>query len=243
MAPQITVVSIVYWTLCSGEDQSSASLAFVRGIYRGPMNSPHLGPVTQNMFLFDDVIMDMIICKMAAILFRPPCFQLSTAGSNSSHAARGHVECRVEFYPALLYEWFHWHCHQTETWWRHEICSITAAVISRVFLAKMVKNIWHHIVSPRKQKRNDTCWYFSVACNQIKSIISILLTDDPIHVLRNISMFRSHVNNTILGKHCHIGPRAITGSYLRSFYMGSLWYTILHRNSSETHITQKRHRP
>ena len=37
--------------------QSSASLAFVRGIHRGPVNSPHKWPVTQKMFPFDDVIM------------------------------------------------------------------------------------------------------------------------------------------------------------------------------------------
>ena len=45
----------------SGTDQrnhqSSASLAFVRGIHRWPVNSPHKGPVTQKMFPFDDVIM------------------------------------------------------------------------------------------------------------------------------------------------------------------------------------------
>ena len=38
--------------------QSSASLAFVRGINRSPVNSPHKRPVTRNMFPFDDVIMD-----------------------------------------------------------------------------------------------------------------------------------------------------------------------------------------
>ena len=37
--------------------QSSASLAFVRGIHRGPVNSPHKWPVTGKMFPFDDVIM------------------------------------------------------------------------------------------------------------------------------------------------------------------------------------------
>ena len=44
MAFQITGVSIVYSTICSGTDQrkyqSSASLAFVRGIHRWPVNSP-----------------------------------------------------------------------------------------------------------------------------------------------------------------------------------------------------------
>ena len=39
--------------------QSSTSLAFVRGIHRGPVNSPHKGPVTWNMLPFDDAIMCM----------------------------------------------------------------------------------------------------------------------------------------------------------------------------------------
>ena len=37
--------------------QRSASLAFVRGSPRWPMNSSHKGPVTRKMFPFDDVIM------------------------------------------------------------------------------------------------------------------------------------------------------------------------------------------
>ena len=60
MASQITSLTIVYATVYSGEDQrkhqSSASLAFVRGINRWPVNSPHKGPVTRKMFPFDDVI-------------------------------------------------------------------------------------------------------------------------------------------------------------------------------------------
>ena len=61
IASQITSLTIVYSTVYSGTDQrkhqSSASLAFVRGIHRGPVNSPHKGPVTRKMFPFDDVIM------------------------------------------------------------------------------------------------------------------------------------------------------------------------------------------
>ena len=45
MASQITSLTIVNSTVYSGGDQirhqSSASLAFVRGIHRGPVNSPH----------------------------------------------------------------------------------------------------------------------------------------------------------------------------------------------------------
>ena len=56
IAPQITCVSIVCSTVGSGADQrkhqSSASLAFVPGIHRWPVNSPHKGPVTRKMFPF-----------------------------------------------------------------------------------------------------------------------------------------------------------------------------------------------
>ena len=58
---RLTSRTIVYSTIFSGTDQrkhqSSASLAFVRGIRRWPVNSPHKGPVTRKMFLFDNVIM------------------------------------------------------------------------------------------------------------------------------------------------------------------------------------------
>ena len=65
VASQITSLLIVYLTVYLGEDQikhqSSASLAFVWGIHRRPMNSPHKWPVTRKMFSLDDVIMPMIL--------------------------------------------------------------------------------------------------------------------------------------------------------------------------------------
>ena len=61
MGSEIYGVSIVYSTVCPGADQrkhqSSAPLAFVKGIYRWPVNSLHKVPVTLKMFPFDDVIM------------------------------------------------------------------------------------------------------------------------------------------------------------------------------------------
>ena len=58
MASQITGISIVCSTACSGAHQrkhhSSASLAFERGWL---VDSPHKGPVTRKMFLLDDVLM------------------------------------------------------------------------------------------------------------------------------------------------------------------------------------------
>ena len=62
---KISSVSIVCSTVGSGADQrkhqSSAPLAFVRGIHLWPVNAPCKRPVTRKMFPFDDVIM-------------PPCF-------------------------------------------------------------------------------------------------------------------------------------------------------------------------
>ena len=56
MASHMTSLAVVYSTVYSGADQrkhqSSASLAFVRGIHRWLVNSPHKGPVMRKMFLF-----------------------------------------------------------------------------------------------------------------------------------------------------------------------------------------------
>ena len=57
IASLTTVYLIVYSRVDQRRHQSSASLAFVRGIHRRPVNSPHKGPVTRKMVPFDDVIM------------------------------------------------------------------------------------------------------------------------------------------------------------------------------------------
>ena len=67
IASQITSLTFVYLTVYSDADQrknqSSESLAFVREIHRGAVNSLHKRPVTRNMFPFDDVIMWLHIQK------------------------------------------------------------------------------------------------------------------------------------------------------------------------------------
>ena len=63
MASQIIAVSIVCSTVCSGAErhQGSASLAFVTGIHRWTMVSPHKSNAeNEKMFSFDDVV----ICHM-----------------------------------------------------------------------------------------------------------------------------------------------------------------------------------
>ena len=58
IASQITSLTIVYSNVYSDADQrkhqSSASLAFVWEIHRGPVNSPHKWPATRKMSPFND---------------------------------------------------------------------------------------------------------------------------------------------------------------------------------------------
>ena len=79
MESEITILTIIYSTVYSGADQrkyqSSASLAFVRGIHRSPVNSPHKGPVTRKMFPSDDVIVRMIVWSMKPTVENNPTNQ------------------------------------------------------------------------------------------------------------------------------------------------------------------------
>ena len=86
IASQITSITIVYSAVYSDADerkhQRSASLAFVWGIHRGPVNSPHKWPVTRKIFPFDDVIMSVFIAikvlPVIIVAFIPlQCFLLS----------------------------------------------------------------------------------------------------------------------------------------------------------------------
>ena len=107
IASQITSLTIVYSTIYSGADQSkrqsSASLVFVWGIHRGPVNSPHKWPVTRKTFPFDDVIMfqwnmnpnakmfyqesacEIVVCKILTILVRTQCVNSSLCHVMSCH--------------------------------------------------------------------------------------------------------------------------------------------------------------
>ena len=103
-ASQITSLTIVYSAVYSGTDQrklqSSASLAFVRGIHRGPVNSPHKGPITRKTILFDDVIFlesflhEIYMCTAALVWLRV-CLR---------HA------------DSLRCHWWWWGCHRDGSW-------------------------------------------------------------------------------------------------------------------------------
>ena len=64
------------------------ALAFVMGIHRWPVNSPHKGPVTRKMFPFDDVIISEVIW----------------------HSRENNFTAKVQ--PTLLYNDFENHTHK-----------------------------------------------------------------------------------------------------------------------------------
>ena len=146
IASQITDVSIVYSTVWSSvykkKHQSSASLAFLRGIPRWPVNSPHKGPVTRKMFPFDDVIMyntwmveahgglyrGQVVHQQRFLFFQPgsskhlPLTSYLTTGS--SEGCTGLPELRAPFWnipceETLLIKESHY-----GKWERHVCCNI-----------------------------------------------------------------------------------------------------------------------
>ena len=87
IASQITSLTIVYSTVYSDADQrkhqSPPSLAFVREIHRGPVNSPHKWPVTRKMFPFDDVIMSPPVVKPTWLIQVVPGHKSSPADQHT----------------------------------------------------------------------------------------------------------------------------------------------------------------
>ena len=70
----------------SQKNESSASLAFVRGIHRWPVNSPHKWPVTRKMFPFDDVIMHIV---------QASCVTLTTPGTFTYNLVNGNYLIKI----------------------------------------------------------------------------------------------------------------------------------------------------
>ena len=103
MASQITGVSNVCSTVCSGvyqrKHQSSASLVFVRGIHRWPVDSLHKGSVTRKMFPFHDVNMNPFILHSQYCGFQRRS-SLRCKGI-SSHSIELHI-AHLKYFPCWI---------------------------------------------------------------------------------------------------------------------------------------------
>ena len=99
LAFQITSLTIVYSTIYSGADQSthqsSASLAFVLGIHRWPVNSPQKWPVTRKTFPFDDVIVNL--SSLVVITTASGATSDDKVGINSAMNLNSHTDWHMKW--------------------------------------------------------------------------------------------------------------------------------------------------
>ena len=144
IASQITSLTSVYSIVYSDADQrkhqSSASLAFVWGIHRGPVNSPHKWPVTRKMFHFDDVIM---MCTWLSRVRTSdwemrftmiPCkFSVLCHGLKKNHAWREKLRMLKTNIWVAVSESSSWHCFYkvyllTHWGWVMHVCAINLVI-------------------------------------------------------------------------------------------------------------------
>ena len=121
MASQITSLTIAYSNVYLGADQrkhqSTTSLAFVQGIHRWPVNSPHKGPVTRKMFPFDDVIM---IYASSGIFIYSNYFHwpLTSCSVSTKPQAKPVIDvtssCKLRFHSTSNTEICSFHCSNVE---------------------------------------------------------------------------------------------------------------------------------
>ena len=116
MASQITSLTVAYSTVYSDADQRkhqrSASPAFVWGIHRGSVNSPHSWPVTRKIFPFDDVIMR--ICLHATLTLYVWLFFSFIQTSTACFMLGINFQQNSGFWRQLF-------SPKHNSWWRHQM--------------------------------------------------------------------------------------------------------------------------
>ena len=186
LASQITSLTVVYSIVYSGVDQSkhqsSASLAFVQEIHRGPVNFPHKWPVTRKMLPFDDVIMipynsititrqwflvDVYRCSSKCIIFLSKISAVKPVVTNLKYRC---LSCLSSFS-----RWFGWNflfmsysyltyvmnCFLEQSLWYFTNTALISETIHR-HLARGKKNLeflttlpkYHHIISTKNLQMN-----------------------------------------------------------------------------------------
>ena len=151
MASQITSLTIVYSIVYSDADkrkhQSSASLAFVRGIHRGPVNSPQKWPVTREMIPFGDVIMLVSAVRVEYPGIRMYKYQYCIKMNDPQNMIRSKM-ANVE--PSMLYDTLSVaHAENKQKVPKHSFLGYIfyPHCIFKVVTGKMQDYIGHHLVT------------------------------------------------------------------------------------------------
>ena len=132
--------STVYSRADQRKHQSSASLAFARGIHWWPVNSPHKGPLTRKRFPFDDII--MLVHNFLHIL--KPFVWYRMVYISWSHAwSAGLKRSTLPLLGAVssINTWSQWlrflNCHQdlllTQPWWHIRLKKLRSYSLFAVF--------------------------------------------------------------------------------------------------------------
>ena len=148
MASRITSLTIVYSSVYSGADQrkhqSSASLAFVRGIHRSP--------VTRKMFPFDDVIMNVSPGEFDFCIgtYSFPCASSNSDGRRKLPRWAKYVpswcqRCLTSFLVRLRNRWWKLPCRK--------FCTVASLVVNTIEVPRSSK--WH----PRRHA-NHSLYHF-----------------------------------------------------------------------------------
>ena len=141
----------------SRKHQSSASMAFVRGIHRRLVNSPYKEPITRKMFPFDDVIMYSKYHKIYTHL----CFVFVVVT----------LSVRSRFVYTCLYEFISPRFASVELDRCHNASEITQ---TRVKLAnnKSHQNTRNLVLEKHKKRYENICWRchsFSICIERLHS--------------------------------------------------------------------------
>ena len=118
---QITSVTTIYSTVHSDADQrknqSSASLAFVRGIHRRPVNSPHKCPVMRWMIPFDNGIMVTPVVAWLTSHWTPNVEYNELHAWKNGPVTREMFPCHDFFMPCDVN--YNVQCHDDVIKWKH----------------------------------------------------------------------------------------------------------------------------
>ena len=146
LASQITSLTIVYSTVYSGANQrkhrSSAWRAFVQGIHRWPVNSPHKGPVTRKMFRFDDVIMTPTVGTLLWFVGIGRVVPVLHALGQSCEETR-----RI---------WIHQSQEFTNSWWYHYITVIIMIMSAIASQITGVSIVYSAVCSGADQRKHQS---------------------------------------------------------------------------------------